>query len=308
MRRAVLLYNPNSGRNPQNRTATIHAIAEAVRSRNLAVDIIPTTAPGTAGQQALADANAGADIVFACGGDGTVHEVIQGLAFHPHVALGIIPLGSGNVLARHLKLPLSPIDAAIKQLSQTPQLIPLGLATYQSPSGEASRYFLLMAGAGPDGALMYASLRSAKQRFGRLAYYLHAARLFCLGRFPPYLAECTLTTGERLSRSVTGVMAVRVSDLGGIFSPLVRGAAIHHPHLHVMLIKSPGQISLPAWFALSWTRLPGLRYFVETCEATELHCNAREGARTHVQIDGEWLGQTPMTATLVPNALRLLMP
>jgi len=307
MRRAVLLYNPNSGPGSNNRLKTINNIAEALRTHNLAVDITPTTAPGTAGQQALEAANAGADIIFACGGDGTIHEVLQGLAFHPTVALGIIPLGSGNVLARHLKLPLDPVAAALAQLSHTPQLIPLGQATYQSREGKASRYFLLMAGAGPDGALMYASLRSAKQRFGRLAYYLHALRLFLTGSFPPYVADCTLTTGERISRRVTGVMCVRVSDLGGIFSPLVRGAAIHHPYLHIMLIKPPGQISLPAWFALSWTRLPGLRYFVETCEATELHCHARNDHRTHVQIDGEWLGQTPMTATLIPNAIRLLM-
>ncbi len=308
MRRAVLLFNPSSGRRSQNRLAIIESIATTLRANHLTVDITPTAAPGTAGQQAREAADSGADIIFACGGDGTIHEILQGLAFHPHTTLGIIPLGSGNVLARHLQIPLDPQQAALTQLSRTPQRVPLGHVTCQSPAGQISRYFLLMAGAGPDGALMYASLRTEKQLLGRMAYYLNAARLFCTGSFPAYLADVTLTTGERLRRRITGVMAVRVSDLGGIFSPLVRGAAIHHDYLHLMLIRPPGQISLPAWFTLSWTRLPGLSYFVETCEATELHCSPNGIAPVHVQADGEWLGQTPMTVTLIPNALRLLMP
>jgi diacylglycerol kinase family enzyme len=84
MRRAVILYNPRSGRaNP----ATIERIASALRTQNLDVATIPTLGPNTAGAQTAA---ADTDILFACGGDGTIHEVLQGLISHPNITLGVV--------------------------------------------------------------------------------------------------------------------------------------------------------------------------------------------------------------------------
>jgi diacylglycerol kinase (ATP) len=302
MRRATLLYNPTAGRHPKNRLHTIQAIAEALRQNNLTVTITPTTAPGTAGQQAREAANAGADTIFACGGDGTIHEILQGLAFHPHTALGIIPLGSANALARHLKLPLDLIQAALTQLTRQPQTIPLGQVTYQSPTGEQSRYFLIMAGAGPDGALVYKMLATRKHSLGRLTYYLRAATLFARTPFAPF----PVTFGNTNTRAVSA-MAVRVGDLGGLFSPLIRGAAITHPHLTLALAHPPAWLSLPTWFATAWTRTHRLNPYVTTAQVDVFHCGLATQP-VQVQADGEWLGQTPMTVTLIPDALRLLLP
>jgi diacylglycerol kinase (ATP) len=312
MRRAVLLFNPSSGRRPHKRLQIINEIAATLHP-TLSAEIIPTQAPGTAGAQAAEACQSGAEIVFVCGGDGTIHEVIQGMAFQPHAALGIIPLGSANALARHLKLPLDPVQAALIQVTRDSRTIPLGQVTYQSPTGEQSSYFLIMAGAGPDGALVRSSLHSKKQRLGRAAYYLRAAELFLTRRgfsplFAPYLTECTLTNGDVIVRHTTGLMAVRVGDLGGLFSPLVRGADIEHAHLHVTLIKSPAGVALFSWFAASWTRTSRWNPFIETCEATAVRCNVGSNQPIDVQADGEWLGETPMTLRLIPNALRILLP
>jgi diacylglycerol kinase (ATP) len=300
MRRAVLLFNPASGRHPHKRLRIIHQIAEALRTHDLTVEIIPTQAPGTAGMQAREAADQGANIVFACGGDGTIHEVLQGLAFHSHATLGIIPLGSANALARHLRLPLDPIQAAIAQLTHTSQTIPIGKITYQSKEGERSRYFIVMAGAGPDGTLVYKMLSADKHTLGRTAYYLRAATLLLRTRFAPFPITIGATTTQAVS-----AMAIRVGDLGGLFTPLIRGASIEHPHLTLALAAPPAILSLPAWFAAAWTRTHRLNPYIRTLEVDSFHC----GVGTHpipVQADGEWLGHTPMTVTLIPNAIRLL--
>jgi len=304
MRRAVLLYNPASGRRQTKHL--IKHIARALRNEGLDLETIPTEAPGTAGRQASEACTAGTEIVFACGGDGTIHEVLQGMAFQPQAAMGVIPLGTANALARHLQLSLDPVRAALQQLHHEPRVIPIGQVRYQTPEGERSRYFIVMAGAGPDGALVYKMLASGKHRLGRLSYYLRAARLFSGTRFGPFAVHVT-PHNNAASMPAVSAMAVRVGDLGGLFSPLARGASLEDPHLRLTLAAPPASLSLPAWFALSWSRLHRWNPHVRTLEVESFTCGS--GARpVQVQADGEWLGHTPMTVSLLPNALRLLMP
>ncbi|AEU36119.1 diacylglycerol/lipid kinase family protein [Granulicella mallensis] len=304
MRRAVLLYNPASGR--RHAEHLIAHIAKALRNEGLDLETIPTKAPGTAGRQAAEACTAGAEIVFACGGDGTIHEVLQGMAFQPQAVMGVIPLGSANALARHLQLSLDPVRAALQQLDHESQIIPIGQVRYQTPQGERSRYFLVMAGAGPDGALVYKMLASGKHSLGRLSYYLRAAHLFASTRFSPFAVHVTPPNNAAPMPAVSA-MAVRVGDLGGLFSPLARGAPLEDPHLRLTLAAPPASLSLPAWFALSWSRLHRWNPHVRTLEVESFTCGS--GANpVQVQADGEWLGRTPMTVSLLPNALRLLMP
>ena len=309
MRRAVLLYNPSSGRHPPERLRTLERIAHVLRDRGLQPQIIPTEAAGTAGLQTAKACDQGADIVFACGGDGTVHEVLQGMAWQPQAALGVVPLGTANALARHLQLSLDPVQAALQQLDREPQVIPVGQVTFQTPQGERSRYFIVMAGAGPDGALVYKMLVNGKHRLGRLSYYIRAARLFAGTRFGSFPVRIVPQGGAApMQLEAVSTMAVRVGDLGGLFSPLVRGASLEHPHLRLTIAAPPASLSLPAWFALSWSRLHRWNPHVRTLEVESFTCGSGKGSPVQVQADGEWLGHTPMTVRLIPNALRLLMP
>jgi diacylglycerol kinase (ATP) len=307
MRRALLLFNPASGRRRTERLRTIEQIAHALRSRGVEVQTSPTRAAGSASDQAFEACSQGFDTIFACGGDGTIHEALRGMIFHPDATLGVIPLGSANALARHLRLPLDPIRAALQQLDYQPQTIPLGKVTFKTPTGEDSRYFIVMAGAGPDGALVYNMLSSGKHSLGRTMYYLRAANLFCLHRFSSFTVTSASTPRETTEAAVSA-MCVRVGDLGGLFSPLIRGASIGQPHLTLSITNGPARISLPAWFAFSWARLHRWNPYARSVEVDSFHCSAGKTARVQVQADGEWLGTTPMAVTLVPNALRILMP
>src|SRR6202049_131375 len=111
MRKAILLYNPLSGRRRGRRLADIEAALSVLRGAGVEASAAPTRAASDATdhtKQAIAE---GCDTIFACGGDGTVHEVLQGLV-GADTALGIIPLGTANSLAHDLRLPLSPAAAA----------------------------------------------------------------------------------------------------------------------------------------------------------------------------------------------------
>jgi diacylglycerol kinase (ATP) len=302
MQRVCLIFNPNSGCGHPSRLSMIDEVAAVLRQRNLDVTIVPTNGPGTAGGQAtsVADHN---DIILACGGDGTIHEVLQGLVHHPSVALGVIPMGSANALARHLGISLDPVRAALQQLTFAPTLIPVGKVRFTTPSGEAERYFLVMAGAGPDGALVYKMLAQSKYSLGRLSYYLRAAGLFFSSRFSAF----TVTSPLGINTAVSA-MCARVGDLGGLFSPLLRGASMQDTNLLVSVACTPAALSLPVWFAMSWARLHRWNRYVKTFHIESFTCGKGHTAPVQVQADGEWLGRTPMTVQLVPDAVRLLLP
>lgn len=306
MRRAVLLYNPTSGRRLQQRLHIIERIAEALRSRNVIVEIIATNPLTGAAQQTIETCAKGVDILFACGGDGTIHEILQGAIFQPKAALGLIPLGTGNVLARYLGLPLDPIAAAIAQLNYVPRILPLGLLEYASIDGPHQRYFLVVAGAGPDGELVRTSMQSLKLSFGRVAYFIRATRLFLHARFPVCNVRLTLTSGETIERRAAGLMAIRGSDLGGFLGPRILRGAIHQSHLQVTILQRPVRLALLAWIASGWLPIPGNR-LVETFEAQSVTATANRNP-AQVEADGEWLGHTPIAIRVVPNAVRMLLP
>ena len=307
MRRAALIFNPNAGRAGRSGVTALERAARVLRDHGIEARIIATLGPGTAGAQAADAVSQGAHLVFACGGDGTFHEVIQGLAHHPSATVGVLPLGSANALARHLCLSLDPAEAARQQLTFIPREIPLGRVICETPDGPRSRFFAVMAGAGPDGMLVYRMLAAGKQRLGRSIYYLRAARLFLASRFPTFRVHATVSSGIPLERDAVSAMAIRIGNLGGLFSPLVRGASPTDDTLHLALTTPPSHLALPAWFATSWTRTHRWNPYTQHMRVRDFTCSAAH-PRVHVQADGEWIGTTPMRVELVPNALRLLMP
>ena len=304
MRRVVLLYNPQAGRGEATRSRRIATLAARLREHGCEVQAVATTSPGSAIEQtrALCSSNP-PEIVFACGGDGTAHEVLQGLAFCERTALGIIPLGSANVLAKHLRLPRDPITAALEQLARAPRRVHAGRVTCTTAKGSASRYFLVVAGAGPDGALVYRALAHGKRRFGGLHYALRSAWLFCTAHFSAFQLTANGTT-----QPVISAMAVRVHDLGSIYTPLIRGAHHDDETLLLSVVRAPAKPALVAWFALGWVRLHRLNRWAALQRATHATCSAGLTAPVRVEADGESLGTTPMTLEVVPDAVWLLPP
>ena len=101
MRRVALIYNPASGQHAAGHAAAIAEALAVLRRAGIEAEALETDAPASAGTLALQAASRGCDTILACGGDGTVHEILQCLVGTP-VALGVVPLGTANTLAANL--------------------------------------------------------------------------------------------------------------------------------------------------------------------------------------------------------------
>jgi YegS/Rv2252/BmrU family lipid kinase len=302
VRRATLVINPQAGRK-KDLAALVPALCGLLEQHGIAADAVETHAAGDAQRLAAEAVARGSDTVFACGGDGTVHEVLQALV-GTEVALGVVPVGTANALARNLGLSMDPMQALAQQIDFKPQKIAVG----EVRCGEtgAARFFTVMAGAGPDGMLVYRLLAGQKSALGRWAYYGHAARLFCTQRFDAFRVTYRIAgSAEWRAVSAVSAMAVRVPDLGGVFGRLTPGASLLDDALRLVIVKPPAGLGLPLWFATSALGLHGLNPWLESVEVEEFQL---EGAGNHAQVDGEWLGRLPITVQLKQDALRLLMP
>jgi diacylglycerol kinase family enzyme len=301
--RGLLIYNPASGQHRERRDAVIAQVAAVLRGQRHVVDVVATKERGGAAGQVRAAIEAGAEVVFACGGDGTVHDVLQGVA-GTKAALAAIPMGSGNALARELGVPLDPVAAA--RAFARSEAVDVRLA--RAEAGGSSRSFLVMAGAGPDGALMYRMLTVDRSRWGRWAYAAHALRLLVCGRFEAfgvrYRVRDDAAWGE--TRAVS-VMAMRVGSLGGVFPGVARGASLHGETMRVVLVKGPAWLGLPLWFAMNWLGLERWNPLLVRVDAVAFACENAD-ATVHAQVDGEWVGRLPMSVTLTGETVRLMVP
>src|SRR3989441_11920010 len=106
MRKAALLYNPLSGRRRERRVKDVEAALAVLQEAGVEANAEPTLGPATAGDQAREAIAQGCDTILACGGDGTVNDVLQGMV-GTDAALGVIPLGPANTLDPEHALPLS---------------------------------------------------------------------------------------------------------------------------------------------------------------------------------------------------------
>jgi len=227
MRRAALFYNPHSGRRKKHRLKDVEAAAGILRSAGVQVEVAPTRAAADAAAQIRMSVGEGFDTIVACGGDGTVHDVLQGLA-GKDAALGIIPLGTANALAHDLRLPISAERAARALLTATPRRIAVGKIEYRDFNNiPSSRYFSVAAGVGVDAHLFYKLNRLIKDRMGMLAYYTKATHLWLTHRMRYFEAEFSRNgEGPKREARLSEMLAVRINYFGGVLRELAPGASL----------------------------------------------------------------------------------
>jgi YegS/Rv2252/BmrU family lipid kinase len=243
----------------------------------------------------------GCDTVVAVGGDGTINDVIQGLCGNSSQAqgrLGLIPMGTANVLARILGFPLHDPHAASRIVSEGhTRRIDLGRANGQ--------WFALVAGVGFDGAVTRAINPRWKRRLGRLAYVATAARV--AAKYPK--ARITIQTEVGPPQDYDAFLVLIAN--GGRYAGNFRlGAQVRLDDgmldLFVCLRSGPLLPTLVAnGYALARSRLDRAVGIV--------HLRAREVVLSAdralpLQLDGDTVGTTPATISIVPGALEVLVP
>ncbi len=308
MRKATILFNPNSGRG--RREAELEKAVGILQSAGVRTELTVCRSSQEATQHAHCAVAAGSDTVFACGGDGTIHDVIQGLA-GTNVALAILPLGTANAMAHDLALPLHPSDAAAALLQGTIRRIPLGHLEYEDFTGKtASCYFTVAAGIGVDAHLFYKLNSELKQRSGMIAYYLKAWHLWATYGMPRFEVEYSNGDGSTHQARLTELLAVRIRFFGGILRQLVPGAALEHPELRTVMCRTANR---NAYLRYVTGALLGQHWSVggiDLVSCSEINCRLPQDAqqRIYVEADGELLGRLPARMTVVPDALSVLAP
>jgi diacylglycerol kinase family enzyme len=253
----------------------------------------------------------GFDTVLACGGDGTVHEVVQSLV-GTEVALGVVPLGTANALAADLGLVASPGKVAHKLLHAAPARVSVGRIHYHDATGNpGARYFIVAAGIGADALLMAQLDARLKRRLGYVLYLIKAFHIWATSSFP--LFEAVLPPdgdgGARIVE-VSQLLAVRVRSFGGVLGTLAPGASLRNGSLSLLAFKTQSRLRYLSFVLAAVAGRQSFNGAVELLDTPSIDCRRRNGAEDSllVEADGEVLGSLPVRLEVVPHALTLLIP
>jgi diacylglycerol kinase (ATP) len=285
---AVIIGNPNSGR--AGSKGYLEGCARILRSGGLEVEVLNTERPDHATELA---ALAGDRLVVAAGGDGTINEVINGL--DADATLGILPLGTANVLARELGLPLDVERACERILRGERKRVDLGVATNRE-GGE--RRFACMAGIGFDAKVVHAVTPRMKRYLRGLAFPLAAFKVLFTQELSP--VEVINGDGAHVARFV---IVANAHHYGGDYR--VSGPdLLTSGELEAVLVGRASILLRPDIFGRIMARRP-LDRSMESFRAKEMRARA-PGAEVPVQLDGEVWGSLPMSFRVEPRALEVI--
>jgi YegS/Rv2252/BmrU family lipid kinase len=311
MRRIALIYNPASGQHSWRKANAIEQAVAVLRGAGIEPETLETRGPGSAEALAGEAVRRGCGTVIACGGDGTVHEVLQALV-GTETALGVLPLGTANALAANLGLPRSPAKAMSKLLEAQPVRVPVGRISYGNDTGKTqARYFTVAAGVGVDAQVLSRLDAGLKRRFGYFLYMVEGFRVWATHSFPLFEAvfEEPESTTPRVVE-VSQLLAVRIRDFGGVLHNLVPGATLHNDGLRLIAFKTRSRMQYSRFLLAVMFSRQTFTGQIELLDAVSVQCRPRNGSLAHIfaEADGELLGHLPVRIEIVPQAVNLLIP
>jgi len=300
--RIGIVFNPFAGGLKGAKRSRLDRAAQILERAGYSVELFATTGPNSAGDVAAHAADHGCQCILAAGGDGTINEAINGIARYAGspdpITFGVLPGGTANVFANEVGFSNRP-DAAARQLLDAESAhVALGLFQQE---GREPRYFLLMAGVGLDARIVYELDAGLKRRIGKLAYWHGGFRQ--LGRPVPRFSIAV--NGAEYKASFA--LIARVRNYGGDFE-IARCIQLPDNDFEVVIFTNNHWHDYLRFFgAVVLNRLdrtPG----VLLARATEVRLTAPEDQRIYVQTDGESVGKLPAVISIVPEAVRILLP
>ncbi|HXA09312.1 MAG TPA: diacylglycerol kinase family protein [Chthoniobacterales bacterium] len=278
--------------NPTARSERARRWTERLRALCGDALLCATARAGEAEQLARNAVAEGFEQIVAAGGDGTIHEVVNGMA-DSDAALGLMPMGTMNVFANELGLPANDLGRCweIIRAEQT-RLIDLPTAN--------GKHFVQLAGVGLDAQVVKETSLAFKRNFGPLSYLISAAQI--AGRRPPRLL---IESENALSEEGSFVLVGNGRLYGGPF-PFFKHAVIDDGLFDVLVFKQLGYIELIKYLQNVIFTSDITTREVEYFQTRRLRVSSVEDVP--VELDGELVGGCPVEFQMKPRRLKVLAP
>ena len=269
------------------------ALRKRAQVESLARDCVvcATTRTGEAELMARRGVEEGFEKIVAAGGDGTINEVVNGLA-DTDVTLGVLPIGTMNVFATELGLPVHDLEFCWN--------IVKGDSTRSVDLPRANqKFFVQLAGVGLDAQVVQETSSQLKRNFGPLSYLILAAQI--AARQPPRL----FIQSEDASIDEGSFVLVGNGRLYGGRFPFFKHAVIDDGLLDVIVFKRLGYLEIIKYLQdvifSSEIRVPEIEYF----QTRRLRVDSDQSVP--VEVDGELVGNCPVQFSLHERSLRVLV-
>jgi YegS/Rv2252/BmrU family lipid kinase len=254
--------------------------------------VCATTRTGEAEMMARRGVEEGFEQIVAAGGDGTINEVVNGLA-GTNATLGLLPIGTMNVFANELGLPVHDLELCWKVIKNG------SIRTVDLPKAN-QKFFVQLAGVGLDAQVVKETSLQLKRNFGPLSYLISAAQI--AARQPPRLF---IHSEDASIQEGSFVLVGNGRFYGGPF-PFFKQAAIDDGLLDVIVFKSLGYLEIIKYLQdvvfSSEIRVPEIEYF----QTRRLRVESQQSVP--VELDGEVVGNCPVEFNLQERSLRVLVP
>jgi YegS/Rv2252/BmrU family lipid kinase len=277
--------------NPAARSEKARRLLKRVQRLAENITVKVTSGIGDARSQAAKAVQQGYKIIVAAGGDGTLNEVVNGMA-GSDALFGVLPVGTMNVFALELGIP--------QDLDKAWEIIRAGHVRHIDLAKANDQYFLQLAGVGFDAQVVSETAWDMKRSLGPLSYLLTGSLV--AARKPPRLM---VETGQRKAIEGTFVLIGNGRFYGGPYE-LFKGGRIDDGLLDVYVFQKMGHLDIVRYMSnvlfQSHDRLPD----VKTLRVRSLRVTSDEN--TPVEVDGELLGHVPVNFEVLPGAFRVLAP
>ncbi|HYL20640.1 MAG TPA: diacylglycerol kinase family protein [Gemmatimonadales bacterium] len=296
MTRSLLIANPAAARTDAR---AVTAIRDTLRRGGWSVEVRATAQAGDARRFAREGRAQGFDVLVCYGGDGTAMEIAAG-AVESRIPLGLVPGGTGNLLAGNLRLPRDPAAAARVILAG--RTAPIDLGAVERADG--THFFAVCGGTGFDARLMARTRPAEKRRWKMAAYVMRA-----FASLPDVTSPLHRVTVDGVVHELPAAL-VLVANCGELIPPFLRLRADIAPDdgwLDVLVLRAEGVFqSLAAFLELVRRPVNGTRQLWFGRGRT-VAVEVLEGPPQPMQLDGEPWGQAPFEARLLPAALSVIV-
>ena len=298
MTKALVLGRVRKGRPIR---ATVLAVGRQLRSAGWKADTDVVARKRDLRRHAATAVKHEIDVVVVVGGDGAVMQVATSLV-KSKVALGVIPMGTGNLLAGNLEIPDDPSKAAATVIGGERRRIDVGRVTLKG----GRRYtFTVACGVGFDAKVMGTTAASQKRRYGKLAYLANAVSE--AGGIHNVPHAMTLDGSETTAEAAQ----VLIANFGRMPAGLEPDRSIQPDDgvLDVIAIRASGWLSglLAGWEALRQKDL-GEAHGGRAIRAQASRIAINATPRQPVEVDGTVVGTTPIRVSVLPHALTVIFP